>query len=241
MELFFLRVMYSAPAAVAQARWWLLAALALAVLRFWYLRRRNPAPRVRFAASRLLEAGIVAALVLAYLPVAGRYQTEAMRASQWQKARAAPVRYLEGAEQGVPLQIFTAPRCTFCMAIEKWLEDGGAPGYRIEFIPSSFDGVAWSELETALCTAHPMQQFRRLHRLEMPEMQDPEPPPPCPTRVRENAAALRSIGRYAFPTLILPDGFRMIGASPAKVARYLEALAAADARFAPQFASRGVS
>jgi hypothetical protein len=237
MELFLLRVLYSAPAAVAQARWWLLLALVLGVLRFWYLRRRNPSPRIRFGASRLLEAGIVATLVLAYLPVAERYQGKAERVSQWQKARVAPVRHVEGSADGVPLQIFTAPRCTFCMAIEKWIESGGARGYRIEFIPSSFDGVAWAELEAAMCAPDPMQQFRRLHRLEPPETQDPEPAPPCSTRVKENAAALRSIGRYAFPTLILPDGFRMIGASPSKVSRYLQALAAADAKFEPKGAS----
>jgi len=224
MELFVLRVLYSAPAAVAQAGWWLLLALVLGFLRWWLPRRRNLATQLKFGANRLLEAGIVATLVLAYLPVAARYQGESVRASQWQKARAAPVRIIEGKVDGAPLQIFTAPRCTFCMAIEKWLDGGGAPGYRIEFIPSSFDGVAWAELENAMCTRHPMEEFRKLHRLDPPQIQDPAPAPPCDTRVRENAAALRSIGRYAFPTLIMPDGFRMIGPSPAKVSRYLEAL-----------------
>ncbi len=229
-----LRVLYSAPAAVAQARWWLLLALMLAALRWWYLRRQVVPPRARFGANRLLEAGMIVALVLAYLPVAGRYQTEAVRADQWRKAAAAPERHVEGDSSGVPLQIFTAPRCTFCMAIEKWLDGGGAPGYRVEFIPSSFDGVAWAELEAAMCTAHPMEEFRRLHRREPPETVTPEPAPPCETRVKENAAALRSIGRYAFPTLILPDGFRMIGPSPAKVSRYLQALAEADAKYEPR-------
>jgi hypothetical protein len=234
MELFILRVLYSAPAAVAQARWWLLLALLLGVMRWWYLRKWTLKPGLRFGAHRLLEAGVLASLVLACLPVVERYQGEALRASQWQKAQAAPVRYIEGDAQGVPLQIFTAPRCSFCMAIEKWLDEGGARGYRIEFIPSSFDGVAWAELEAALCTPHPMEEFRRLHRREPPELLTPEPAPACPTRVKENATALRSIGRYAFPTLILPDGFRMIGATPRKVARYLDALAAADVRYEPK-------
>lgn len=234
MELFLLRVLYSAPAAVVQARWWLLLALALGVLRWWYLRRHSMSPRLRFGAHRLLEIGMIAALVLAYLPMSGRYQFESVRAAQWQKARAAPERYIEGDPAGVPIQIFTAPRCSFCMAIEKWLADGGGTGYRVEFIPSSFDGVHWSELEAAMCTANPMEEFRELHRREPPDQITPEPTAPCATRVRENAVALRSIGRYAFPTLILPDGFRMIGATPPKVSRYLKALADADARFRPK-------
>jgi hypothetical protein len=56
-------------------------------------------------------------------------------------------------------------------------------------------------------------------------------------RVRDNAVALRSIGRYAFPTIIFPDGFRMIGASERKVFGYLEALAKANPQFRPRRAS----
>ena len=86
-----------------------------------------------------------------------------------------------------------------------------------------------------MCSEDPKGEFRRLH--DTPTVfphPAQEPAAPCETKVRENAAALRSIGRYAFPTIIMPDGFRIVGANEGKVFGYLNALADADPEFRPR-------
>lgn len=226
VRLLLLRVMDSAPQWALLSRLLLLAALfvALQQLPLWLRRHADAGQR----AARRQGPWLVAALLAAWGLISSiGYQGPATRRAQLELARSAPLRVGYGDAAHAPLiQVFTAPGCGPCRLLERRLQGVIAQGYAVQYIPGSLGGNDQETIEAALCEPDPRAGFERVFA-----MAGAAPaalaPPPCRGGVRDNQAVQhRLAGRVVFPTLVLPDGFMVVGVpSEARLRAYLQAAA----------------
>ena len=225
-RLFVLRAWYSAQESTFLSRVLLFLTVYLVVQLLLLLRggELSPAQRTMRARGPWLLAGLFAAWgILLY----SGYQGPVVRGIHLEIAQSAPARVSYGDAQHAPLiQVFTAPGCGPCKYLEGNLKPLIAQGYAVQYIPASLSGDDWDVLNAALCEADPRAGFERvfgMSGLSVPAAAAPS----CRSGVSGNEAVLRKLaGSAVFPTVIMPDGFLMIGApSDAKLRAYLQAAA----------------
>jgi hypothetical protein len=225
-RLFVLRAWYSAQESTFLSRVLLFATVYL-VVQLLMLRRGgelSPAQRVMRARGPWILVGVLVAWgILLY----SGYQGPVVRGTHLEIAQSAPARVSYGDAATAPLiQVFTAPGCGPCKYLEGNLKPLIAQGYAVQYIPASLSGDDWDVLNAALCEADPRAGFERvfgMSGLSAPAAAAPS----CRSGVSGNEAVLRKLaGSAVFPTVIMPDGFLMIGApSDAKLLAYLHAAA----------------
>jgi len=225
-RLFMLRAWYSAPDSTFLSRVLLFATVYL-VVQLLILRRGgelSPAQRAMRARGPWILAGVLAAW--GALVFAG-YQGPVVRGTHLEIAQSAPARVTYGDAAAAPvIQVFTAPGCGPCKYLEGNLKPLIAQGYAVQYIPGSLNGDDWDVLNAALCEADPRAGFERVFGMSgfsVPAAAAPS----CRSGVSGNEAVLRKLaGSAVFPTVVMPDGFLMIGApSNARLRAYLRAAA----------------
>ena len=228
-RLFLLRAWYSAQESTFLSRVLLFATVYL-VVQLLMLRRGgelSPSQRAMRARGPWILAGVLAAWgILLY----SGYQGPVVRGTHLEIAQSAPARVSYGDAQHAPLiQVFTAPGCGPCKYLEGNLKPLIAQGYAVQYIPASLSGDDWDLLNAALCEADPRAGFERVFGMSgISVLATPAAAAPsCRSGVSGNEAVLRKLaGSAVFPTVIMPDGFLMIGApSDAKLRGYLPAAA----------------
>ena len=226
VRLFVLRVLYSAPNWALLSRLLLFVALFLAVQQLMLWRSKDLTPEQ--AAARARGPWVVAVLLAAWsvLTMVG-YQGSATRHGHFEAAQSAPVRVTYGDAAHAPvIQVFTAPGCGPCKSLEGRLKAVIAQGYAVQYIPSSLGDNDWDVINAAMCEPDRKAGFERL--FGMAGLTAPAAPTPaCISGVTDNEAVLRKLaGQLVFPTVIMPDGFMVIGApSDARLHAYLGAAA----------------
>ena len=227
MRLLLLRGMYSAPSWTLLSRLLLFAALFIGVQQVMLWLRRDPGPEQR--AARRQGSWLVLALLAAWGLVSGiGYQGAAMRRDHLALAQAAPLRISYGDTAHAPvIQVFTAPGCGPCKSLEGRLQPLIAQGYAVQYIPGSLGGGDEETIEAALCETHPGAAFERVFGMATPAASAQASAPPCGGGVRANEAVLHRIaGMVEFPTVVMPDGFVIVGAvSATRLSTYLSAAA----------------
>jgi hypothetical protein len=209
-HLFLLRLHYSSPDTEQLARVFLLVAAVLAVHQL--LIRSSPT-RKEMERTQLRGGllGLVFCLGVAALLSVWGYQGAGKRGRNLEIAGDAPVRFSYGA-QGAPLiQVFTAPGCGPCHELEGRLAGVIAEGYAVQYIPSPLSEDDWGLILAAVCAPDARAAFERLYRMQPP----PQPgavPQSCDNSAHLNEAALQRLtGRLVYPTVVMPDGFTIVG------------------------------
>ena len=226
-RLFLMRAWYSALESTFLSRVLLFAAVYL-VVQLLILRRGgelSPSQRVMRARGPWILAGVLAAWGV--LVFAG-YQGPVVRGTHLEIAQSAPARVTYGDAATAPvIQVFTAPGCGPCKYLEGNLKPLIAQGYAVQYIPGSLSGDDWGVLNAALCEADPRAGFERVFGMSRVSVPAAAAAPLCRSGVSSNEAVLRKLaGSAVFPTVIMPDGFLMIGApSDARLRAYLRAAA----------------
>ena len=225
VRLFVLRVMYSAPNWALLSRLLLFVSLFLAAQQLMLWRSKSLTPEQ--AAARARGPWVVAALLAVWsvLTMVG-YQGSVTRRGHFEAAQSAPVRVTYGDAAHAPvIQVFTAPGCGPCKSLEGRLKAVIAQGYAVQYIPSSLSDNDWDAINAAMCEPDRRAGFERLFGMAFtaPAM----PVPACISGVTDNEAVLRKLaGQLVFPTVIMPDGFLVVGApSDARLHAYLGAAA----------------
>ncbi|MDB5976558.1 MAG: hypothetical protein JWR07_3318 [Nevskia sp.] len=225
VRLFVLRVLYSAPNWVLLSRLLLFVAVFLAVQQLLLWRSKDLTPEQAAARARgrwVLGVVLAAWGVLTMID----YQGSAARHSHLEAAQSAPVRVTYGDAAHAPvIQVFTAPGCGPCKSLEGRLKAVIAQGYAVQYIPSSLGDNDWDAINAAMCEPDRKAGFERLFGMGFTA--PAVPAPLCISGVTDNEAVLRKLaGQLVFPTVIMPDGFLVIGApSDARLHAYLGAAA----------------
>ena len=225
VRLFVLRVLYSAPNWALLSRLLLFVAVFLAVqqLLLWRSRDLTPEQATVRARGRWVLGAVLAAWGV--MTLVG-YQGAATRRGHYEAAQSAPVRVTYGDAAHAPvIQVFTTPGCGPCKSLEGRLKAVIAQGYAVQYIPSSLGDNDWDAINAAMCEPDRRAGFERLFGMGFTV--PAAPAPLCVSGVTDNEAVLRKLaGQLVFPTVIMPDGFLVIGApSDARLHTYLGAAA----------------